>query len=235
MPTFLGPMKISGNELERAVIHNLNVAPSNPVPGQLFYDKSTVPGVLYYFNGSGWKRADNVGISSETQTVFNQLNTKSEVLSNKTLNNTNVITVKDTNLTVQDDQDTTKQAKIQASSISTNTTRTYTLPDKNGTIALTSDLTTTSFNTTNISSAGSYNVSSTDTVIFANGAVDANVYLPAPATAGSGKSYIIKNIAGGHIDVFSLGGGLIDNKTTVSLTSLSAINVISDGTKWWIY
>lgn len=50
-------------------------------------------------------------------------------LSNKTLDSTNVITIKDANLTVQDDLDTSKQAQFQASGISVATRRTITLQD----------------------------------------------------------------------------------------------------------
>lgn len=57
-----------------------------------------------------------------------------QTLSAKTLDNTNVITVKDANLTIQDDGDATKQAKFQASGITTGTTRTYTLPDASTTV-----------------------------------------------------------------------------------------------------
>jgi hypothetical protein len=44
------------------------------------------------------------------------------------------IVVKDANFTIQDDADTTKQAKFQASGITTATTRTYTLPDQTTTL-----------------------------------------------------------------------------------------------------
>jgi hypothetical protein len=58
-------------------------------------------------------------------------------LQNKTLDNTNTVTVKDTLFTVQDDGDATKQARFQASGITAGQTRTYTLPDASGSILLT--------------------------------------------------------------------------------------------------
>lgn len=58
----------------------------------------------------------------------------SEILTNKTIGNTNTVTLKDTLFTLQDDLDTSKQAQFQLSGITTATTRTYTLPDANGTL-----------------------------------------------------------------------------------------------------
>jgi pectin methylesterase-like acyl-CoA thioesterase len=58
----------------------------------------------------------------------------SETLSNKTLNNTNSLTIKDNSLTVQDHTDVTKQMLLQLSGITTSTTRTLTVPDINGVI-----------------------------------------------------------------------------------------------------
>jgi len=57
-----------------------------------------------------------------------------QTLTNKTLDNTNTLTVKDANLTIQDDADATKQAKFQASGITAGQTRTYTLPDASTTV-----------------------------------------------------------------------------------------------------
>lgn len=54
---------------------------------------------------------------------------------NKTFDNTNALTVKDTNFTLQDDGDTSKQVKFQNSGITTATTRTFTWPDRSSTVA----------------------------------------------------------------------------------------------------
>lgn len=59
-----------------------------------------------------------------------------ETLTNKTLDNTNTITVKDTLFTLQDNGDITKQARFELSSIGTGNTRTYTLPNNSDTVVL---------------------------------------------------------------------------------------------------
>lgn len=58
----------------------------------------------------------------------------SQNVTNKTLDNTNTVTLKDTLFTLQDDGDTTKQARFQLSGITTATTRTYTLPNASSTL-----------------------------------------------------------------------------------------------------
>src|SRR5436190_19717878 len=55
-------------------------------------------------------------------------------VSSKTFDNTNTLTLKDALFTLQDDSDTTKQAKFQLSGITTGTTRTYTLPNVSDTL-----------------------------------------------------------------------------------------------------
>lgn len=58
----------------------------------------------------------------------------SQTFSNKTLDNTNLITVADDNFTLQDDGDATKQAQFQLSGLTTATTRTFTFPDADTTL-----------------------------------------------------------------------------------------------------
>lgn len=77
----------------------------------------------------GISRNTYLGLSSQPVGISD-----SQTLTAKVLDNSNTITVKDTNLTIQDDGDATKQAKFQASGITTGTTRTYTLPDTSDTL-----------------------------------------------------------------------------------------------------
>jgi hypothetical protein len=63
--------------------------------------------------------------------------TDTQNLQYKTLDNTNILTVKAGNLVVQDTSDITKQLALSLASITTSTTRTVTFPDASGTLVLT--------------------------------------------------------------------------------------------------
>lgn len=52
-----------------------------------------------------------------------------QTLSNKTIGNSNTVTLSDSLLTVQDNSDATKQVKLEVSGVATGTTRTLTVPD----------------------------------------------------------------------------------------------------------
>lgn len=59
----------------------------------------------------------------------------SQNVTNKTLDNTNILTIRDDRFTLQDNVDPTKQAVFQLSGITGATTRTYTLPNASSTLA----------------------------------------------------------------------------------------------------
>lgn len=81
--------------------------------------------------------------NSKKTTINNMLNITSQPLAltdtqsptNKTFDNSNILTLRDDRFTLQDNSDTTKQAVLQLSGITTGTTRTYTLPDRSSTLA----------------------------------------------------------------------------------------------------
>lgn len=64
------------------------------------------------------------------------LTSASQNLTNKTLNNTNTVTLRDDRFTLQDDGDATKQAVFQLSAITAGNTRTVIVPDASGTMTL---------------------------------------------------------------------------------------------------
>lgn len=73
------------------------------------------------------------------------LTTGAQTFSNKTHDNSNIYTIRDDRLTLQDDADNTKQAVFQLSAIATGTTRTFAWPNVNGTVVTTGDTGTVSF------------------------------------------------------------------------------------------
>jgi hypothetical protein len=76
----------------------------------------------------------DVGLSSVDNTSDITKNAASVTLTNKTLNNTNTVTLKDTLFILQDDGDATKQVQFQLSGLTTATTRTLTVPDISDTL-----------------------------------------------------------------------------------------------------
>lgn len=87
---------------------------------------STLNGIIITFGGG---TSGNPTFALDTTQVA--LLANAITLQNKTLDNTNAITVLDTLLTIQDNVDSTKQLAFQLSTITTATTRTLTVPDRN--------------------------------------------------------------------------------------------------------
>lgn len=71
----------------------------------------------------------DVGLGNVDNTSDATKNAASATLTNKTVDNTNTVTVKDTLFTLQDDGDVTKQVQFQLSGLTTGNTRTVTIPD----------------------------------------------------------------------------------------------------------
>jgi hypothetical protein len=101
-------------------------------------------------------------------------------VTNKTLDNSNILTIRDDRFTLQDNSDATKQAKFELSGITTATTRTYTLPNASSTLADTSTIQTftnktlTSPAITNGSITGT--TITTDAIIGQSAATNGTVY-----------------------------------------------------------
>lgn len=84
--------------------------------------------LLEYQNSSGVYKSINrttfLGVSGQPADI-----STAQALTNKTIGNTNTVTLKDTLFTLQDDSDATKQLQFQLSGITTGNTRTITVPD----------------------------------------------------------------------------------------------------------
>jgi len=120
-----------------------------------------------------------------------------------TIDNSSAITIKDTQLTIQDDGDTSKQARFNAGSISAGTTRTYSLPDVGGDTLVTNTSTSTLTNKTLttpaidvINEASAAAGVTTDGVLHKDGGIDISgalalsgqIVFPASQNASSGAN-----------------------------------------------
>lgn len=83
----------------------------------------------------------------------------------------------------------------------------------------------------NATKTANYTLTGTDSTIFCNAAMTAT--LPSATTAGAGRRYTIKNRHGSATVTLASTAGNIDGVATLSLASMEAVTVESDGTDWW--
>lgn len=75
----------------------------------------------------------------------------------------------------------------------------------------------------------------TDTFLVETATSPVSIHLPAAATAGNGKLYLVKRIAGGRPVVVDVAGdGPIEGAHAVSTEGAEAVQLVSDGARWWV-
>lgn len=188
------------------------------------------PTKIVQFQASGLTTATTRTITVPDANITLVGLTTSQSLTNKTLDNTNTVTLKDTLFTLQDDGDATKQAVFQLSGITTATTRTYTVPDFSGTLIVDTATTATLGSSTaavtlNLGASGTLS-GNTKTVNLGNG-----------GASGSTTNINIGSGTAGALGTTTIGGPTLNvgsptvtlNSTTASCTLNLAASVTASG------
>lgn len=126
---------------------------------------------------------DGNGITVNADTIEIDTSVTADLSSAQTLENKTVVAG---SFLIEDGSDTTKKAAFNAASITTATTRTYTLPDANGTVALQGALGTITLGT---DTTGNYVAAVT------TGATDSGLVGGNAAGAGTSSALALKNLA----------------------------------------
>jgi hypothetical protein len=85
---------------------------------------------------------------------------------------------------------------------------------------------------TEVTKTVNYTLTNADNFVIANGTA-LTMTLPSAATAGAGRSYLIKNASTSGLLTVASTSGNIDNSVSVVLAPLNAARYISDGSQWW--
>lgn len=128
---------LAGTEtLTNKTIGNTNTITLKDTLFTLQDDGDTTKQVVFQLSGLTTGTTRTITVPDASLTLVGT--TITQTLQNKTLDNTNVVTVQDSNFTLQDNGDTTKQAVFQLSGLTTGTTRTITVPNASTTIPIAS-------------------------------------------------------------------------------------------------
>lgn len=116
-------------------VTTVSVVSSNGFAGTVA-NATTTPAITLTTSITGVLKGNGTAISAASAGTDYTSPSGTENLTNKTLDNTNTVSLKDTLFSLQDDGDDTKLLKFQLSGITTGTTRTITIPDASGTATL---------------------------------------------------------------------------------------------------
>ena len=167
-------------------------------------------------NITGLIKSDGTNIAQAVAGTDYVTPTGTETLTNKTLS--------DSTTYIVDNSDVSKKIQFEVSGLTTSTTRTITVPDK--------DITLADKNLVVTSISSLYTAGADDNVILCDGTF--TVTLPT-AVGITGKEYNIKNIGSGTVTIDGDGSETIDEATTLDITvQYDSKRVVSDGSNWFI-
>lgn len=83
---------------------------------------------------------------------------------------------------------------------------------------------------------GNYSISTSDDIVFINGAPSSNIIITLPLAANAKPTGVtIKNIGDGTVDITGTSGQTIDGETTISIgVSLTSLYLIPYNNNWYI-